>query len=93
MSGVEEGLISEGALLRLVRTIQQKAPSSFPMTLVSLLDELEKNTQEPDGHQTEGKTGCDQTSCVKILIQLLTSQNFKNTSTVNNRSAMFILCS
>lgn len=59
MSGVEEGLISEGALLRLVRTVQQKAPSSFPMTLVSLLDELEKNTQEPDGHQTEGKTGRD----------------------------------
>ncbi|KAM7402792.1 hypothetical protein PAMP_018003 [Pampus punctatissimus] len=52
MSRVKEGLISEGALLRLLHDVQQKAPSSFPTPLLPLLEEVEKNTQEPDRSQT-----------------------------------------
>ncbi|XP_042262106.1 zinc finger and BTB domain-containing protein 40 [Thunnus maccoyii] len=52
MSRVKEEKISEGALLKLLRAVQQKAPSSFPTPLLSLLEEVEKNTQEPDTSQT-----------------------------------------
>lgn len=55
MSRVKEGQLSEGGLLRLLRTVQQKAPSSFPPPLRSLLEEVEGNTQEPQGNQTGGK--------------------------------------
>ncbi|KAM9860231.1 zinc finger and BTB domain-containing protein 40 [Aulostomus maculatus] len=49
VSRMEEGLISEGSLLRLLCTVQQKDPSSFPTTLASLLEEQEKKTAELDG--------------------------------------------
>ncbi len=52
MSRVKEGHLSEGALLELLRTVQQKAPSSFPTPLLSL---VEGDTQEPEGNQTGGK--------------------------------------
>ncbi|XP_029288483.1 zinc finger and BTB domain-containing protein 40 isoform X2 [Cottoperca gobio] len=52
MSRVKEGQLSEGALLRLLRTLHHKAPSSFPTPLLSLLEEAEKNTEEPDANQT-----------------------------------------
>ncbi|XP_044068624.1 zinc finger and BTB domain-containing protein 40 isoform X2 [Siniperca chuatsi] len=52
MSRMKEGQFSEGALLRLLRTVQQKAPSSFPTPLLSLVEEVEGNTQEPEGNQT-----------------------------------------
>lgn len=55
MSRVKEGQLSEGALLRLLRTVQQEAPSSFPTPLLSLLEEVEGNTQEPGGNHTGGK--------------------------------------
>ncbi|XP_062271983.1 zinc finger and BTB domain-containing protein 40 [Scomber scombrus] len=58
MSRVKEGQISEGAFLRLLHTVQKKAPSTFPTPLLSLLEveeeeEEERNTQEPDEGQTE----------------------------------------
>uniref|UniRef100_A0A3P8UF24 Zinc finger and BTB domain containing 40 n=1 Tax=Amphiprion percula TaxID=161767 RepID=A0A3P8UF24_AMPPE len=48
MSKVKDRLISEGALLKLFRTVEQKALSSFPSPLLSLLEEVERNTQQPD---------------------------------------------
>lgn len=55
MSRVKEGQFGEEALLRLLWTVQQKAPSSFPPQLRSLLEELEVAEQEPQGNQTGGK--------------------------------------
>lgn len=55
MSRVKEGRLSDGALVRLLRTVQQKAPSSFPTPLLSLLEEEEGNTQGPEGNQSAGK--------------------------------------
>ncbi|TKS70559.1 Zinc finger and BTB domain-containing protein 40 [Collichthys lucidus] len=55
MSAVKEEQLSEAALLRLLRTVQQKTSSSFPTPLLSLLDEVEGNMQEPEGNQTWGK--------------------------------------
>lgn len=55
MSRVKEGQLSEGALLRLLRTAQQKAPSSFPTPLLSLVEEVEGSTQEPEENPTGGK--------------------------------------
>ncbi|XP_074505126.1 zinc finger and BTB domain-containing protein 40 isoform X1 [Sebastes fasciatus] len=52
LSSVKEGQLSEGALLRLLRSVQHKDPSSFPAPLLSLLEEVERNTQEPEGNQT-----------------------------------------
>ncbi|XP_041803755.1 zinc finger and BTB domain-containing protein 40 [Chelmon rostratus] len=52
MSRVKEGRLSDGALVRLLRTVQQKAPSSFPTPLLSLLEEEEGNTQGPEGNQS-----------------------------------------
>ncbi|XP_077582330.1 zinc finger and BTB domain-containing protein 40 isoform X2 [Stigmatopora nigra] len=43
---VETGLVSEQGLLKLLHTVQQKAPSQ--------VETLEKNTLEEDGHQSEG---------------------------------------
>ncbi|XP_038551698.1 zinc finger and BTB domain-containing protein 40 isoform X1 [Micropterus salmoides] len=57
MSRVKEGQLSEGGLLRLLRTVQQKAPSSFPTPLLSLVEETEGNTQEPEGNQTGVDSG------------------------------------
>nr|XP_033482541.1 zinc finger and BTB domain-containing protein 40 isoform X1 [Epinephelus lanceolatus] len=53
MSRVKEGQLSEEALLNLLRTVEQKAPNSFPTPLLSLVEEVEKNTQEPERDQTE----------------------------------------
>ncbi|KAM8757821.1 zinc finger and BTB domain-containing protein 40 isoform 2-T4 [Acanthopagrus schlegelii] len=53
MTRVREEQLGEGALLRLLRTVQQKSPSSFPTPLLALLKEEERNTQEPEGNQTE----------------------------------------
>ncbi|XP_051931052.1 zinc finger and BTB domain-containing protein 40 isoform X1 [Hippocampus zosterae] len=47
---VEKGLVSEQAVLKLLRTVQQGAPSFFPMSWLSHLETLE-NTQEPDEPQ------------------------------------------
>lgn len=54
MSRVKEGELSEGALLRLLRTVQQNAPTSFPPTLCSLLEGMEDHTPESQGKQAEG---------------------------------------
>ncbi|XP_061689149.1 zinc finger and BTB domain-containing protein 40 isoform X3 [Syngnathoides biaculeatus] len=64
---VEKGLFSEQTLLTLLRTVQQRAPSSFPVLLLSQLEEL-KNMQEPDGYQTGG--GCEQENCSRSVIKL-----------------------
>nr|XP_020473558.1 zinc finger and BTB domain-containing protein 40-like isoform X1 [Monopterus albus]XP_020473559.1 zinc finger and BTB domain-containing protein 40-like isoform X1 [Monopterus albus] len=48
MSRVNEGQLSEGALFNLLRSIQQKAASTFPQSLVSLLEKVEKSAQEPN---------------------------------------------
>ncbi|KAM9365120.1 zinc finger and BTB domain-containing protein 40 isoform 2-T2 [Pholidichthys leucotaenia] len=47
MRKVTEGHISEDVLLKLLRSIQQKAPSSFPPPLLPLLAKAEKSTQQP----------------------------------------------
>lgn len=54
MSRVKEGELSEGVLLRLLWTVQQKAPTSFPPPLCSLLEGMEDDTPESYGKQTEG---------------------------------------
>ncbi|XP_022062098.2 zinc finger and BTB domain-containing protein 40 isoform X1 [Acanthochromis polyacanthus] len=48
MSKVKDRLISEGAILKLLRTVEQKTLSSFPSPLLSLLEEVERNTQQAD---------------------------------------------
>ncbi|XP_072239072.1 zinc finger and BTB domain-containing protein 40 isoform X2 [Leuresthes tenuis] len=53
MNRARDGVISEGGLLQLLRAIKQKAPSCFPTPLLSLLEDVEGNTQRPDGHHTE----------------------------------------
>lgn len=63
MTRVREEQLGEGALLRLLRTVQQKSPSSFPTPLLALLKEEEGNTQEPEGNQTEGKVEHSVTLC------------------------------
>ncbi|KAF3689401.1 Zinc finger and BTB domain-containing protein 40 [Channa argus] len=47
MSRVTAGQLSEAELMKLLQTVQQNASSSFPPSLVSLLEEVERNTQEP----------------------------------------------
>ncbi|XP_061544025.1 zinc finger and BTB domain-containing protein 40 [Phycodurus eques] len=64
---VEKGLFSEQTLLRLLRTVQQRA-TSFPVLLLSQLEELEKNMEEPDGHQTGADS--DQENCSRSVIKL-----------------------
>ncbi|XP_034724150.1 zinc finger and BTB domain-containing protein 40 isoform X3 [Etheostoma cragini] len=55
LSRVEEGQLSEGAIVSLLRTVRKKAPSTFPTPLLSLLGEVERDTPEPHGNQTAGK--------------------------------------
>lgn len=55
MSRVKEGVLSEGGLVKLLRSVQQTAPSSFPSSLDSLLEEVERSTQEPSKDQGTGK--------------------------------------
>ncbi|XP_018517266.1 zinc finger and BTB domain-containing protein 40 isoform X1 [Lates calcarifer] len=52
MGRVREGQLSKRVLFKLLRTVQQEASSSFPPSLVSLLEEEEGNTEEPKGGQT-----------------------------------------
>ncbi|XP_069559355.1 zinc finger and BTB domain-containing protein 40 [Brachyistius frenatus] len=52
LNRVKEGRLSEAALLKLLRAVQQKDSSSFPAALLSLLEEVEKNAEQPDGKQT-----------------------------------------
>uniref|UniRef100_A0A8C2XDF9 Zinc finger and BTB domain containing 40 n=1 Tax=Cyclopterus lumpus TaxID=8103 RepID=A0A8C2XDF9_CYCLU len=49
VSRVKEGQLSEGAVLRLLHAVQQKA--AFP-SLLSLVEEVERNSQRPEGNQT-----------------------------------------
>lgn len=56
MSRVKEGQLSEESLLRLLRTVQQDAPSSFPTSLRLLLEEVEGKSQEPPKSQSGGKS-------------------------------------
>ncbi|XP_049589118.1 LOW QUALITY PROTEIN: zinc finger and BTB domain-containing protein 40-like [Syngnathus scovelli] len=58
---VEKGLVSEQSLLSLLRSAQREAPSSFPASLLSQLEEMD-NTQEPDGHQTETSSEMENSS-------------------------------
>ncbi|KAF7650638.1 hypothetical protein LDENG_00122920 [Lucifuga dentata] len=58
MSRVKERELSEAALLKLLRTVQQKNPSSFPKPLLSLLEDLQKQTREVD----RGKTAISEPS-------------------------------
>lgn len=67
ISRVKEGQLSEGVLFKLLQTVQQKASSSFPPSLVSLLEEVEGNTHEPNSGQPEG----EEEHCVDILNTLL----------------------
>ena len=57
LSRVKEGQLSEEAIVSLLRTVRQKAPSSFPTPLLSLLGEADRDTPEPHGNQTAGKEG------------------------------------
>ncbi|XP_077429462.1 zinc finger and BTB domain-containing protein 40 isoform X1 [Vanacampus margaritifer] len=52
---VEKGRVSEQAVVKLLCTVQQGAPSTFPASLLSQLEELEKTTQEPDGRRNGSK--------------------------------------
>ncbi|XP_026163582.1 zinc finger and BTB domain-containing protein 40 [Mastacembelus armatus] len=58
MSRVKEGHLSEGALFKLLRTVQEKADASFPPSLYTLLEEVEKNTQEL--HRDEPKVDSEE---------------------------------
>uniref|UniRef100_A0A671W693 Zinc finger and BTB domain containing 40 n=1 Tax=Sparus aurata TaxID=8175 RepID=A0A671W693_SPAAU len=89
MSRVKEEQLDEGALLRLLRTVQEKAPSSFPTPLLALLKEEEEeeeeeegNTQEPEGNQTEGKAEHSVTLCEWIsslfLFPLTKQENYNS---------------
>lgn len=74
-SRVKEGRLGEGALLRLLRAVQQKAPSSFPTPLLSLVEEAEGNTQEPEENQSGGKeehfvSPCEWISSLSIQMHL-----------------------
>lgn len=53
VSRVKEGQLSEGAVLRLFRALQHKA--AIPSPLLALVEEVERNSQRPDGNQTGGK--------------------------------------
>lgn len=48
LSGVKKGSLGEAAFLKLLRTAQQNNPSSFSKPLLSLLEDLEKQTQEAE---------------------------------------------
>ncbi|KAM8914169.1 zinc finger and BTB domain-containing protein 40 isoform 2-T2 [Spinachia spinachia] len=52
VSRVNEGQLSEGALLGLLRAIQHKTPSSVPSPLLLLLEQVERHSQQPEGSQT-----------------------------------------
>uniref|UniRef100_A0A665TCA3 Zinc finger and BTB domain containing 40 n=1 Tax=Echeneis naucrates TaxID=173247 RepID=A0A665TCA3_ECHNA len=54
MSRVMKGQLGEGVLLTLLRHVQDKAASSFPPSLLSLLDEVERTTQEQHKDQIQG---------------------------------------
>ncbi|XP_029357207.1 zinc finger and BTB domain-containing protein 40 isoform X2 [Echeneis naucrates] len=53
MSRVMKGQLGEGVLLTLLRHVQDKAASSFPPSLLSLLDEVERTTQEQHKDQIQ----------------------------------------
>ncbi|CAJ1051841.1 zinc finger and BTB domain-containing protein 40 isoform X2 [Xyrichtys novacula] len=53
MSRVTEGQLSERSLIRLLRSVQQKA-ASFPTELLSLLEQAERTTGDGEGNQSEG---------------------------------------
>lgn len=55
MSKVKEGQIGEEGLIKLLRTVKQKASSSCPTQLLPLLEELERSVGQPGGSQTGGK--------------------------------------
>uniref|UniRef100_A0A3Q1HAD0 Zinc finger and BTB domain containing 40 n=1 Tax=Anabas testudineus TaxID=64144 RepID=A0A3Q1HAD0_ANATE len=55
MSRAKEGQLNERALFKLLRAVQQKASSSFPPSLVSLLEEVEENAHESNSDQTGGE--------------------------------------
>ncbi|XP_030585289.1 zinc finger and BTB domain-containing protein 40 isoform X1 [Archocentrus centrarchus] len=57
MSKVKEGQISQEGLIKLLRTVKQKASSFFPTQLLSLLEEGENNIQQRDGNQTGVDSG------------------------------------
>ncbi|XP_068449488.1 zinc finger and BTB domain-containing protein 40 isoform X2 [Clinocottus analis] len=52
VSRVKEGQLSEAALVRLLRGVQDKAASSFPSLLLSLVEEVERNSQQLEGNQS-----------------------------------------
>ncbi|XP_041639925.1 zinc finger and BTB domain-containing protein 40 isoform X2 [Cheilinus undulatus] len=52
MSRVKEGQLSEGALIKLLHSVQQKSPSSFPSELLILMEEVEGDSQEPEENQS-----------------------------------------
>lgn len=86
MSRVKEGQLSEGVLFRLLQTVQHKASSSFPPSLVSLLEEVERNTQEPNIGQTKGK---------EVLKHFVTSVDLltaDKTIYIHYTAIMFISC-
>ncbi|XP_035517546.1 zinc finger and BTB domain-containing protein 40 [Morone saxatilis] len=66
VSRVKEGQLNEEVLHRLLQTVQHNAPSSFPKPLLSLLEEAEGNTQEPEGNQGGGKEEHFVTQCKRI---------------------------
>lgn len=57
-SRVREGQLGQAAFLRLLRSVQQTVPSSFPTELSSLLEEVREEAQpagaaEPPSHVSE----------------------------------------
>lgn len=46
---VRNGVISEGVLLKLLQALKQKAPSSFPALLLSLLEDVDRNPPQAEG--------------------------------------------
>ncbi|XP_034549234.1 zinc finger and BTB domain-containing protein 40 isoform X2 [Notolabrus celidotus] len=51
MSRVKEGPLSERSLIRLLRSVQQNASSSFPTELLSLLEEAEQTSEDAEENQ------------------------------------------
>lgn len=67
MSRVKEGQFEGEAFLRLLRAVQQTAPSSFPPPLCTLLEEVEGAEQEPHRNQTSGKGGAVSLTLVSVV--------------------------
>lgn len=64
---VKDGQLGEGVLFKLLQTVQRKAGSSFPPSLIPLLNVVEENTHEPNSDETKGEKVCPHVEFVSCL--------------------------